>query len=407
MMTGTWNFFLIYFTSFAKTNLTFLSKRSNFQHPSLHTHSAAKHYIRWSFTDWLCKRSETKLYCMFFNPIMKNLTKVPTWLKYACWNNWWNARHIQKHHLRVTGKPIRASPIKSTGGAIKRHAVILVFLRGGSDIVHSCSRAEWCFRMFRQWRFDADSISLNSTVIWLLLAAAPLCESLLLYAANVMQSMIDQGWKTNPEQSLKITFLLCFFFFVCFLIFKCNMAYNRITYSTAFLFKPHPVWLLHVCLCGSFGCVQVGAEECSNDQKPNVTPVLPDPRSHRTWTWFTTKTTLAVGFHRHHISWSIIKAIQCLKMCSLFFLPTYSKPIQERAQTMFIFITGFRGFRLRFHWNLHFPSVKEHRLKKTLEISPHYVFVSTGTIDSDSGYLLYERRYTRRAWMLVFHFFGV
>lgn len=120
MMTGTWNFFMIYFTSFAdtaKTNLTFLSKRSNFQHPSLRTHSAAKHYIRWSFTDWLCKRSETKLYCMFFNPIMKNLTKVPTWLKYACWNNWWNARHIQKHGLRVTGKPIRASPIKSTGGA--------------------------------------------------------------------------------------------------------------------------------------------------------------------------------------------------------------------------------------------------------------------------------------------------
>lgn len=37
--TGTWNFFLIYLTYFAdtaKTDLTFLSKRSYFQHPSLH-----------------------------------------------------------------------------------------------------------------------------------------------------------------------------------------------------------------------------------------------------------------------------------------------------------------------------------------------------------------------------------
>lgn len=120
--------------------------------------------------------------------------------------------------------------------------------------------AEWCFRIFRQWRFDADSISLNSAVIWLLLAAAPLCESLHSSQHAVHDS---SGVKNKSRITLKDHFFALFF---C-LIFKYNMAYNRIPNSMAFPFKPRPVWLLHVCLCGSFGCVQVGAEECSNDQE--------------------------------------------------------------------------------------------------------------------------------------------
>lgn len=244
--------------------------------------------------------------------------------------------------------------------------------------------------------------------MWLLLAAAPLSESLLLCAAQLSRGLISHAVHDWSGVKNKVRIILeslsCFVFF---LIFKFNTAYNHITHGF-FPFKFRPVWLLHVCLCGSFGCVQVGAEECSNDQEAKrdssrTWPTIPQrgrgSQPKLLWRWVfnaITSADLQSKLYNHCRHALCSSCPHTLRECE-----------RARAQTMFIFITDFRGFRLRFHWSLHFPSVKEHRLKQILEISPHHVFGSTGMIDNDSGYLFCDRWYMKRAWTLVFHCFGV